>query len=254
MILRPLFKYAFTAAVRDKLFVAILGILVCIISLSVFFGSSVISERAEFAISFSAFGFRLFGVAALVLFVINYIRRSFESRDMDYLLSRPISRTGLIITYAAVFSSIALVIAILLGSVVVFLSGGKSLDASVFWVVSLTIEFIIMANVAMFFALVMTSTTACMLIVFGFYLLSRLIGDILGIISKYGDVWWSYALGKTMELISIFIPRLDLMAQTKWLLYGISDEVSYPFVFGQAVVFVFLIVMASLVDMKRRQF
>lgn len=254
MILRPLFKYAFTAAIRDKLFVAILGILVCIISLSVFFGSSVISERAEFAISFSAFGFRLFGVAALVLFVINYIRRSFESRDMDYLLSRPISRTGLIIAYAAVFSSIALVIAILLGSVVVFLSGGKSLDASVFWVVSLTIEFIIMANVAMFFALVMTSTTACMLIVFGFYLLSRLIGDILGIISKYGDVWWSYALGKTMELISIFIPRLDLMAQTKWLLYGISDEVSYPFVFGQAVVFVFLIVMASLVDMKRRQF
>jgi Cu-processing system permease protein len=254
MILWPLFKYAFTAAVRDKLFLTILGILVCIISLSVFFGASAISERAEFAISFSAFGFRLFGVAALVLFVINYIRRSFESRDIEYLLSRPISRIGLITTYSVVFSAIAVFIALLLGLVVVFLSGNKELAPSIFWVISLMVEFIIMVNVAMFFALVMTSTTACMLIVFGFYLLSRLMGDILGIISEYGDAWWSYALGKTMELISIFIPRLDLMAQTKWLLYGMSDEISYPFVFGQAVVFVFLIIMASLVDMKRRQF
>jgi hypothetical protein len=111
-----------------------------------------------------------------------------------------------------------------------------------------------MANVAMFFAFVMTSSTACMMIVFAFYFLSRLIGEILGIISKPDVEGIRLALGKIMEVISIFIPRLDLMGQTKWLLYKDAAEISFGFVSVQCVVFVALIVAATAIDMKRRQF
>ena len=71
--------------------------------MAAFFGASVITEQDEFARTFAAFGFRLFGVVSLVFFVVGYIRRCFENRDIDYLLSRPIGRISFILTHASAF-------------------------------------------------------------------------------------------------------------------------------------------------------
>lgn len=250
----PLFRYVVLAAIRDKLFISVICLLAVTISLSIFFASSVVTEQDQFAQVFSAYGFRLFGSAILSMFVISYVRRSFEARDIEYLLSRPIGRISFVVTHAAAFSFIALCLSLLLGGAL-FAIIQIDPHAGVFlWWVSILVEFIIMANVAMFFALVMSSSSACMAIVFCFYLLSRLMGEILGILAKgaYGTV--TQILSKIMEVISIFIPRLDLLGQTKWILYGVPDNVSLGFIVAQCAVFLFLIVGASVVDMHRRQF
>lgn len=250
----PLFRYILMAAMRDRLFLSLVGILVIVISLSVFFGSSVLTEQDQFARSFAAFGFRLFGVICLVLFTVTYIRRCFENRDIDYLLSRPVGRIRFILTHAAAFSALALMAALLLGGVTMALEAGNLHEGVWLWWISIAAEFIIMANVAMFFAFVMGSPTACLLIVFAFYLLSRLMGEILGILAKGGGEGIFGLLSKIMEMISIFIPRLDLMGQTKWILYGVPPEISLPFILGQCGVFVALVIGATCLDMHRRQF
>lgn len=250
----PLFRYIVIAAARDRFFLSLIGLLVIIISLSVFFGSSVITEQDQFARTFAAFGFRLFGVISIVFFVVGYVRRCFENRDIDYLLSRPMGRISFILTHAAAFSCLALIAAFILGGTTVALETGSSHNHVFFWWITIAAEFIIMANVAMFFAFVMTSSTACMLVVFAFYLLSRLIGEILGILKKAGQDGVIALLGKLMEVISIFIPRLDLMGQTKWILYGVPAEISLPFILAQAGVFVALVIGATCIDMHRRQF
>ena len=61
-------------------------------------------------------------------------------------------------------------------------------------------------------------------------------------------------LAKVMEFISIFIPRLDLMGQTKWILYGAPPEISFGFVAAQAGVFLSLVIGATVLDLHRRQF
>ncbi len=250
----PLFRYILMAAGRDRLFLSLIGLLVIIISLSVFFGSSVLTEQDQFARTFAAFGFRLFGVVALVLFVVTYVRRCFENRDIDYLLSRPVGRIRFILTHAAAFSTLALGAAFLLGGTTVLLETGN-MQAGVFmWWASIAVEFIIMANVAMFFAFVMSSSTACLLIVFAFYLLSRLMGEILGILNHGAHSGVMGFLSKAMEAISIFIPRLDLMGQTKWILYGVPAEISFPFLVGQCVIFAALVIGAACLDMHKRQF
>lgn len=254
MIIWPLYLYILRAAVRDRLFLSIGALLVIIISLSIFFGASALAEQTQFSRVFAAFGFRLFGSFGLIVFAITYIRRCFESRDIDYLLSRPIGRVPFILTHAAAFSSLALIVAFLLGGTTVLLEFGNYHPGVFLWWASLAAEFIIVSNVAMFFAFVMTSSTACMMIVFAFYFLSRLIGEILGIIARPGQDGIQFYLGKIMEVISIFIPRLDLMGQTKWLLYKDAAEVSFAFIGGQCFIFVALIVAAAAIDMKRRQF
>lgn len=248
-----LLRYILMAAGRDKFFISLVGVIVIVIALSVFFGSSAITEQTQFASTFAAFGFRLFGVVALVFFVVGYVRRCFDNRDIDYLLSRPIGRIEFILTHAAAFSVLAVISAFLLGGTLVLLQIGHLHSGTWLWWASLAAEFVIMVNVAMFFAFVMTSWTACMLVVFSFYLLARLIGDILGILKHNLDGVFSL-LGKVMELISIFIPRLDLMGQTKWLLYGVQPELSLPFVLGQGAIFTALVIGATCLDMHKRQF
>lgn len=250
----PLFRYILMAAGRDRFFLSLIGILVVVIALSVFFASSAITEQDQFARSFAAFGFRLFGVVTLVFFVVGYIRRCFENRDIDYLLSRPMSRISFILTHAAAFSVLALIAAVILGGTTVGLQVGAPMSGAFLWWVSVAAEFVIMANVAMFFAFVMTSSTACMLIVFSFYLLARLIGEILGILQKGAGDGLFGLLSKIMEMISIFIPRLDLMGQAKWILYGIAPEISLPFILAQTGIFTAMVIGATCLDMHRRQF
>lgn len=250
----PLFRYILKAAGRDRFFLSLFGILAIVISLSVFFGASVLVEKQQFARVFTAFGFRLFGIVALVLFVVSFIRRSFEARDVDYLLSRPISRIQFILGHAAAFSVLGLLAAFLLGGATVVLEIGALQPGVFLWWASIAMEFVIMANVAMFFAFVMTSSTACIMIVFSFYLLSRLMGEILGILQKPVDSILMIGMSKTMEFISIFIPRLDMMGQTKWLLYGMVDVISLGFIFAQALVFICVVICACILDMYRRQF
>lgn len=250
----PLFRYILMAAARDRFFVSLVALLAVVISLSIFFGSSVITEQDEFARSFAAYGFRLFGVVLLVFFVVGYIRRCFDNRDIDYLLSRPMGRISFILTHAGAFSCLALMAAVLLGGTTVVLEMGSAHNGALLWWVSIAAEFIIMANIAMFFAFVIGSATACMLAVFSFYLLSRLMGEILGILQKTGQEGVIGLLAKLMEVISIFIPRLDLMGQTKWLLYGVPPEISLPFILAQAGVFTALVIGATCLDIHRRQF
>jgi len=250
----PLTLYVLTAAMRDRLVWSMAGIVVVVLSLSVFFGSSAVMEQDQFVKTFTAYGLRLFGTVSIVLFIVNYVRRSFEARDVEYLLSRPIGRIKFVLVHSLAFSLIAFLFAFIVGGVVFVMNQGN-IDVGFFlWWASIFVEFVIMANVAMFFAFVMTSTTACTIIVFAFYLLSRLMGEILGILAKNTSDGIFAFLSQIMNVISIIIPRLDMMGQTKWLLYGVTPEISYGFMVAQTLVFLSLVVCATCIDMKRRQF
>lgn len=249
-----LYLYIIRAAIRDRLFWSVASAVIVVFSLAYFFGSTTVNEGESFAIAFTAFGVRFFGVISLVLFTINYIRRSFEARDIDFLLSRPIGRVGFVLTHAAAFSTLAIISAILLGGLVVFLERTSLNEGIMLWWFSIGVEFVIMVNVAMFFAFVMKSPTSCSLIVFAFYLLTRVIGQIHGIINQSEGIGLTRIAAKIMEFISVFLPRLDLFGQTKWILYQVPETISYGFIAIQGVVFCGVIICATIIDMKRRQF
>lgn len=250
----PLIKYVLTAAVRDRVTVSFLVLLLLGASLSVFLGSAAVIEQDQFSLVFAAGGLRLAGVLALVLFVVFLMRRMFEAKDIEFLLSRPIGRVGFLVSYSVAFSFLALLMGVAQGGCLYVIAPHLFDSGHVLWIVSVIIENIIMVNVALFFSMVLTSATVAALASFSFYVLGRMMGEILGIIDAGTRIYNFELLEGIMQLISAIMPRLDLLGQTSWLLYGVDEQIGLGFVIVQGLVFTALVVLASLIDLVRRQF
>ena len=257
MISSVLVRYVLTAAIRDRLLLSVVAVIILGICLSLFMASSAVIEQDQFSVVFTASSLRILGLMGLVLFAVFFIRRSFDARDIEYLLSRPISRAQLVFSNAAAFSILALGAGVLLSIIV----GGMAyrnegnLSGVLLWCVGVTAEYIIMVNVALFFAMVLSSPVTAGMAVIGFYALARMMGELLGVIASppfhfVGDT----ALAGLMKAISMVIPRLDLLTQTSWLLYGAGTAADYVFIFAQAAIFIALVLIACLIDLVRSQF
>jgi len=254
MISGPLIRYVLMAAVRDRLILSLLLVIVLGASLAVFLGSAAVVESKQFALVFAAGGLRFTGVVGLVLFVVFHIRRSFDNKDIEFLLSRPISRMSFILSHAAAFSILSLILSLAIALIVLLLSGGKIASGHELWVFSLIMEYLIVVNAALFFAMVVPTASGGALAVFGLYILSHLIGDLLGDARTF-QTSASVILGPVMNIISMVVPRLDLMAQTAWLVYpdGVHN-VGFGFILAQGVFYCGLLICAALIDLRRRQF
>lgn len=250
---RPLVLYVLTAALRDRLVMAMIITLVVGTSLAVFLGSAAIAEKQQFAMVFAGAGLRLAGVLGLVLFTVFFIRRSFDARDVDFILSRPVSRVEFLLSYAAGLSLLALGMAAA-QTLCLYIIGGNLFGPShISWAVSLAFENIVMVNAALFFSMILSSAATAATATAGFYILARLMGQLLGIIDSTGKGTVIYNLMEyILQAISAVMPRLDLMAQTSWLIYSQTVEISS--ILLQAAIFTILIITAALIDLVRRQF
>ena len=222
MISFPLVHYVLIAALRDRLMVTLALMLVLGGSLSVFLGSAAVVEQQSFAVVFGSGGLRFLGVMGLVLFISFYMRRAFENKEVEFLLSRPISRICFLFSHAAAFMVLAVAVALCVSASVIIV-GHPDAYGLLAWGGSLVAEYIIMAVAALFFSMVLSSASGSALACLGLYVLCRMIGSILGTSQVATDDIVVAILGKMMEVISVVIPRLDLMGQTGWLIYGTTD-------------------------------
>ena len=273
MISKSLVAYVLTAALRDKLMITLALMIFMGAVLATFMGAASVTEADSFALVFGAGGLRFLGVLGIVLFCCFYIRRSFENKEVEFLLSRPISRLSFLFSHALAFSilSFSVTAAIVLAVAAI---GRPDLTGLAVWGVSLAAEFAIMAVAALFFSMVLSSAAGAALATLGLYVLSRMIGTLLGILDLPPANWFFAVIGSVMKLISIVIPRLDMMGQTTWLVYGVQgaggvkflpDAGAYAqwmaghlglagFIEFQGIVFVALLLAAAAHDFLRRQF
>ncbi len=273
MISRPLVQYVVTAAMRDKLIMTLLLMIAMGGAVSVFLGAATITEKESFALVFGASGLRFLGVLGVVLFCSFYIRRSFETKEVEFLLSRPLSRMTFLYSHAAAFVLLGVALAFIVGAVVFFL-GKPSLSGFGVWLASLCMEYALMSVAALFFAMVVASASGAALATLGLYVLARLIGTVLGIAAEAPANYFYAMLNNAVELISVFVPRLDLMGQTSWLVYGVAgsggigftqEAGTYAhmmvhhlgllgFISLQGVIFIMLLLAATAFDFLRREF
>lgn len=249
-----LVQYILKAAIKDKILISFLLLLVVSVSLSIFFGAASISEKEQFSLVFAAGSFRLGAMLTLVLFTVFYVRKAFETRDVEYMLSRPITRTQFLLGHSLAFLILAFVMTLLVSTTLFLMPLKADLSGVYIWCFSLFMELAIVANVALFFSFVLNSAVAASLMSVLFYVFARMIGGILGIIATQPETGIMAVAEKVMLLISIVIPRFDLLGQGSWLLYGLPEQGDWLFVVGQGSVFLGLIFMATLIDFKRKQF
>ncbi len=269
----PLLRYVIIAALRDKIVFTLFLMILLGSSTAIFLGSATVTEENAFSVVFMAGGLRFLGVIGVVLFTCFHIRRSFDNKEIEFLLSRPISRVSFLVSHVAAFVIIAIIIAFVISmSIAVF--SQPNFFGLLLWGGSLAIEYIIIATFALFFSMVLSSASGSALACLGIYVLARMMGTLLGISSSPNDSYLFEFLGKVMEFISIIIPRLDLMAQTEWLVYGIDNLNSVEFMRNatdfsknlvnmlgivgfiviQAAIFTALLLSATIVDFLKKKF
>ena len=266
----PIIKFGATAALRDKILMTFLVLMLIVTSLSGFFGSAAITEQPDFSLVYKAASLRLAGIVSLVLFVCFYVRRAFDTKEVEYLLTSPITRLQYILSHAASFILIGALLSVAI-ALVILMTGGPDTAGWALWAYSLVIEYALMALIGMFFALVVPSAAGAALICFAFYALARMIGVLLGISYMPAETPIMDVLSKVMEVISIIIPRFDLMGQSEWLVYGPGQSGGFEidrwasddgprniglswFIYLQALAFSILVITASAFDFSRKQF
>ena len=251
-----LIQYVLWGAIRDRLILSMLVLMGLGASLSIFLGSAAVIEKDQFTVVFASGGLRIASVVGLILFTVFFIRKSFETKDIEFLLSRPTGRISLIASYSIALILIALVLSFVTGGVVYALAPHLLSQGHILWTLSICIENIIMVNVALFFSMVITSSAGAAMATFGFYILCRMMGQILGIasVTAQNPNKMSEIMEYIVETVSIFLPRLDLLGQTSWLIYGPGPNIGAGFILLQGLVFTTLIVCACMYDLVRRQF
>lgn len=250
-----LVSYTLTAALRDRLLMTMVVAMILCTSLSIFMASAAVTEKNQFLVVFSAGSLRFVGVFGLVLFIVFFIRRSFESRDIEFLLAKPVGRVQLILSMALTFALIGIGMALVEGLCIYMLSPQAFDYGRALWMLSVMVENSIMAVVALFFSLILSSAAMAAMASFGLYVLARMMGQILGILAKSpANQFYADALHHVMQYISAVTPRLDLMGQSSWLIYGPGGDVGIGFLLAQGAAFTALILLAALIDFVRRQF
>lgn len=251
----PLVNYVLLAAVRDRVLLATVILAGVAVSMSMFVGSAAVVEKGQFVTVFAAGALRLLTVTAIVLFTAFFIRRSFDQRDVEFLLTRPLTRASFIVAHVLAIGVIALVLGGVAAISMVMITPMSELQAFPLWGASLVSEIMVMGFVALFFAMVLSSATTAALFTMAFYVLGRMMGQILTQIETHVATFrYSNELESIMHTISIIIPRFDLMTQTSWLIYGPQGHEGFLFLFAQVGAFGILVVTAAVIDLVRRQF
>ena len=250
-------RYTLLTAIRDLLYAGLLLAVLFAIALSVFIGGTALAEQQQMSVVYIAASTRIVFVIGMILFVCFHVRRMFDNREIDMILSMPISRSSFVLSYCLGFVLVA-ILAIL--PVFLFLSLFFSVDlaGALFWVLSVLMEVMLVIAFALASAFILGSATTSALACFGFYILSRIIGFFVASVampgSLYSDSKLSMFIITLLKGISTLLPRLDFYGKSSWLVYGIGQTQDILLCVLQFLPYFGLLLAIAVFDIKRKDF
>jgi ABC-type transport system involved in multi-copper enzyme maturation permease subunit len=249
-------RYILLTAMRDKLFVGLLcGVAAAAYICSVL-GSTAMLEPEAMTLSFTAAASRVIIMVGMIVFIGFHVRNAFDSKEIDVLLSRPISRTTLVISYWLGFAVVSALLVIPPVAILAYL-GVVNKTGFLVWSISLLLESWLVVAMALFASFTLKSGVSSVLASLAMYTISRMIGFFLATL-KSGVIFHSELLQAsakwTVTGISTIIPRLDFFAKSGWLIYGPKSYDDALLCVYQAAIFIPLLIAAAIIDFKRKQF
>lgn len=249
-------RYVLLTAIRDRLFAGLFVGILFAAYVSSAMGSTAMLEPQQMTIAFAAAISRVIIMVGIIVFIAFHIRNAFDSREIDLLLSRPISRAQLIFSYWLGFASVATLLVLPAIGVMLFL-GVLDWKGFVLWAASLVLEAWLVVSLALFAAVTLRSGVVTVLSALGFYTLSRMMGFFVAT-TKTGVLFETQLINEaarwTMKVISIIIPRADFFGKSGWLIYGMEGTQAMWLFAAQAAIFIPLLVFATVIDFSRKQF
>lgn len=250
--MKAIVRLVILTALRDRLFVGLIALLAMSAASAVFLSGTALTEQVETATVFAAGAGRVVLVLGLTIFAALHIQTLFETREVEAVLSRAISRPRFVVAYWLGLAAVAAALAACFGTAIMLITPLKL--GAFLWVCTLIAECIIIMAVVVFAGLMLERATPTVFFTMGFYGLARLMGFFVSIRESATDFSAATAFVKRMlDAILLFIPRLDLFAQTQWLVYG-AGQFELAYLALQTALFLTLVLAAASYDLNRKQF
>lgn len=262
--MQAIIRYTILTALRDWLFLGILLLVLLTTGISLFLANTALSEQTAMAAAFITSSVRMITVMGLVVFVCFHVRRSFENKEVELILSKPISRINFVLAYFFGFALLALCmvlpISLLLFSLHKFHLLILNLHGLVLWAVSFYLETLIVVAFSFFSALLLSSAVSSVLFTLSFYFFARIFGFLLISINSVASLSRGNLLGRIAEqvlnAIGVVVPRLDMFSKSEWLIYGLrhSETGNFYLFIQSAFIYVPLILVMAMYDFSHKQF
>ena len=256
--MKTLFKFILLTGLRDKLYLSLLIILGGIFGLSNLVGFSALSEETQMQLVYFSFLSRVVIVCGMILFICFYINKEFENKEIDFILSKPISRSTLILSYWTSFNLISLILIVPVVLIMLFFNHPNSLGL-LWWCISVILEMILISTFAIVSSLILRSAVVSVLATFSFYFICRMMGFFVYSISIPKNIntavsSWNDFAEILLKFLSSVFPRLDLYGKSEWLIYGINNMNDVWIVLIQSLIYISLMLFVAFYDFKRKQF
>lgn len=243
---------------RDRMLPGLWALALAVLLVSRALGGAMLVEGRETALAYGSLSLRLVVVGGMVLTVCFQMRRLQETREIEAMLARPISRTGLVLGLAGGYGLLALALA-LPGVLALGLLLGPDGAGLALWGVSLLLEAWIAAGFALFLACSLGNAASSAMAALALYTLARLASSFHDIAQAgIGDALASPVTGLPLRLaaqaLAAVMPRLDLFGQSSWLIYGPDTAWGLGTLLLQAGLYLPLLLAATIYDFKGRQF
>ncbi len=255
--MKAIIRYTFLTAIRDRLFVGIFISALLGMSVAGFLGGLALVEEHQMMLSYAGAVSRIVIVVGMILFVCFHVRRSFDTREIEVMLSRPISRTSFILSYWLAFVVVTLAMIIPVG--LVFLGMvNPSLEGFLYWLLSLFLESSIICAFAMIAALILRSAVTAIIATFAFYIMGRMMAFLTFMLQFPSTLPKGTRVMEWLEILLQFIatlfPRLDMFGKSTWLVYGMEQSADIKNVLLQAAVYIPFALAVAVFDFRRKQF
>jgi ABC-type transport system involved in multi-copper enzyme maturation permease subunit len=249
-------RYILLTALRDKLFIGLIIGILAAAGISAMLGSTAMVEGDEMTATFSGGASRIILIIGLLVFVCFHIRQAFEQKEIDVLLSRPISRPQVMLSYWLGFCFVAFLMVLATATLLSFLPL-LNWKGYAFWCISLLAESFIVVAIGLFAAFTLRSAVASVMASMGLYTIGRMMGFFIATSESkllFDERWINTLLGWVLKGVSIVTPRLDLFTQSEWLVYGLLRPQDFTYAAIQAIIFTALLLLAAMIDFQRKQF
>lgn len=254
--MKIILKYILLSALKDWLFLALFLAILSSFFVSNLIGYTALSEETSMQLITFAGTSRIILACGMIIFICFHINKSFENKEINFILSRNISREKFIFSYWLGFNIISLIFVLQIAIIIALFSSYNILGC-LQWLLSIDLEIMIISTFAILASFILNSAVSSVFLSFGFYLISKLVGFFLNIVllssanKLYnGFIQVSHFL---LKCVSSVIPRLDLFGQTKWLIYG-ADGYVLQIVLIQSIIYIPIMFIMAFYDFKRKQF
>lgn len=245
-------RFTLLEAVRTRLLAVVAIILILLFLGSLFVQHIAVTETTRMQTGFLAATARMAAVFVLSLHVAGSMVREFNDKGVDLLLSLALPRAGYYLGKFLGFAGIAVAIAALTTLALVTLAPGPSL---VLWGVSLALELILVAALALFCVITFAQIMPAISFVAAFYLLARSINAVrlLSVSPLLApNDWTNRAIAHLVDALAWLLPDLDRFTSTAWLVDHSGSLAMLGLNTVQTLLYGALLVVAGLFDLYRR--